>query len=202
MKKYLLTTLAALLLWGAAARAQGFEFRYQGNSVAEGGTVTIAAQPDDYGFGEYWCESNPSSNSANGLMLKLLAGQTANGSARIDIERNTLNPQTLKWCMGGECSLFNSLTSMSKTFTVSEGATQVQFDAENCRSEGDLLATLTATIGSETHTVKILFTYGQAGIGTLRNAERGNVYRTLDGRRTERPAKGVYVTNGKKIIVK
>ena len=38
-----------------------------------------------------------------------------------------------------------------------------QFDAEDIQSEGSLLATLTATVGSETHTVKIKFTYGAQG---------------------------------------
>lgn len=155
--------MAIMLLTATMATAQSFEFQYQGKSVADGGTVTIAAVPDEYGFGEYWCESNPSSNPNNGLILKLLSGTTATGSATLNIERNSLNPQTLKWCMGGECSMLNDKTTLDKTFTVSDGSVQVQFDAENCQSEGDLLASLTATIGSETHTVNILFTYGSAG---------------------------------------
>ena len=98
MKKQLLLSLAVLLFTVTTATAQSFEFRYQGNAVPEGGTVTIAAVPDEFGFGEYWCESNPSSNPNNGLILKLLSGTTASGRANINIERNTLNPQTLKWC--------------------------------------------------------------------------------------------------------
>lgn len=203
MKKHLLLTLAVLLLTATTAKAQSFEFRYQGNTVPEGGTVTIAAVPDDFGFGEYWCESNPSSNPNNGLILKLLSGTTASGRANINIERNTLNPQTLKWCMGGECSLLNDKTSLDKTFSVSNGNVQVQFDAENCRSVGDLLATLTATIGTETHTVKILFTYGTSDINNVNGEiQQDNVYFDLNGRRVDNPTKGVYITNGKKIVIK
>ena len=203
MKKHLLLTLTVLLWTATTATAQSFEFRYQGTTVPEGGTVTIAAVPDDFGFGEYWCETNPSSNPNNGLILKLLSGTTASGTASINIERNTLNPQTLKWCMGGECSLLNDKTSLDKNFAVSGGSVQVQFDAENCRNEGDLLATLSATIGTETHTVKILFTYGSTGINNIGSeARQDNVYYQLDGRRVEHPSKGVYITNGKKVVIK
>jgi hypothetical protein len=203
MKKHLLLTLAVLLLTATMAKAQSFEFCYQGNTVPEGGTVTIAAVPDEFGFGEYWCESNPSSNPNNGLILKLLSGTTASGRANINIERNTLNPQTLKWCMGGECSLLNNKTTLDKNFSVSNGSVQVQFDAENCQSVGDLLATLTATIGIETHTVKILFTYGTSDINNVNgDIQQDNVYFDLNGRRVDNPSKGVYVTNGKKIVIK
>ena len=203
MKKQLLLSLAVLLFTVTTVTAQSFEFCYQGNTVPEGGTVTIAAVPDDFGFGEYWCESNPSSNPNNGLILKLLSGTTASGRANINIERNTLNPQTLKWCMGGECSLLNNKTTLDKNFSVSNGSVQVQFDAENCRNEGDLLATLTATIGSETHTVKILFTYGTSAINNVTgDIQQDNIYFDLNGRRVEHPTNGVYVTNGKKIVIK
>ena len=203
MKKQILLSLAVLLFTVTTATAQSLEFRYQGNAVPEVGTVTIAAVPDEFGFGEYWCESNPSSNPNNGLILKLLSGTTASGTANINIERNTLNPQTLKWCMGGECSLLNNKTTLDKNFSVSNGSVQVQFDAENCQSVGDLLATLTATIGTETHTVKILFTYGTSDINNVNgDIQQDNVYFDLNGRRVDNPSKGVYVTNGKKIVIK
>lgn len=200
MKKSLLLTMA-LLMSVTFAKAQSFEFQFQGNSVEDGGTVTIPAVLDDFGFGEYWCESNPSSNPTNGLILKLLSGSTASGSASINVERNTLNPQTLKWCMGGTCTMLNDKTSLDKTFTVSDGLVQVQFDAENCRQEGELLATLTAAIGSETHTVKILFVYGTTAVNSINTDTRASGYYTLDGRRLERPGKGVYITEGKKMII-
>lgn len=161
MKKQLLMILA-ILLSVIAAKAQSFVFQFQGNNVEDGGTVTIPAVPDDFGFGEYWCETNPSSNPANGLILKKITGSQNSGTANLTIEQNTLNPKTIKWCMGGACTLITDNTSLDKTFSFTNDEVQVQFDAENCRSEGELLATLTVTIGSETHSVKILFTYGSA----------------------------------------
>ena len=71
MKKNLLLTLSIMLFTATMTSAQSFEFQYQGKSVVDGGTVTIAAVPDDFGFGEYWCETNPSSDPNNGLILKL-----------------------------------------------------------------------------------------------------------------------------------
>ena len=50
---------------------------------------------------------------------------------------------------------------ITKPFTANNGICLVQFDAENIQSEGHLFATLSATIGSETHTVKIKFVYGE-----------------------------------------
>ena len=200
MKRRLLMMLA-ILMTITMAKAQSFEFQFQGNKVEDGGTVVIPAVPDDFGFGEFWCETNPSSNPTNGLILKLLSGSTASGSASINIKRNTLSPQTLKWCMGGTCQMMNDKTSLEKTFTVSDGSVQVQFDAENCKNEGDLLATLTATIGSETHTVNILFTYGSTGISNVKTENRDSDYYMLDGRRVERLTKGIYISQGKKIII-
>ena len=200
MKKQLLMILA-LLMSMTMAKAQSFEFQFQGNSVEDGGTVTIPAELDAFGFGEYWCESNPSSNPDNGLILKQLSGMMNNGSATLTIERNTLNPQTIKWCMGGTCTLMTNKTSLEKTFTINNGIVQVQFDAENCQSEGELLATLTATMGTETHSVNILFVHGNTGVSSIRVSHQSPDYYTLDGRRVERPTKGLYIINGKKIEI-
>ena len=48
--------------------AQTFEFRYHGESLADGATVTIQAEEDEWGFGEMGCYTNPSSDPNNGLI--------------------------------------------------------------------------------------------------------------------------------------
>ena len=203
MKKRLLISLAALFLMGMAAKAQSFEFQYHGTSVPDGGMVIIEAVEDDFGFGEMWCETNPSSNPDNGLVLKLLSGTTASGSATVEIEHNSMNPTVLKWCMGGDCMIFGAKTSLTKNFSVTGGLVQTQFDAENAQSTGYLLATLTATIGSETHSVKIQFTNGEtAGITSVEAQQKAGRYYTLDGRQVSQPTKGLYILNGKKVIIK
>lgn len=160
MIKNLLYFVVMFLMSIPIVEAQTFEFRYHGESLADGETVTIQAEEDEWGFGEMWCYTNPSDNPNNGLVLDLLSGNQANGTATLTIDENTLNATNITWCMGGTCMPFGNKTSLTKDFTVTNGNCLVQFEAENIQSEGHLLATLTATIGSETHTVNIKFVYG------------------------------------------
>ncbi len=160
MMKKLLTIATLLLVSVPAVLAQSFEFRYHGESLADGATVTIQAEEDEWGFGEMNCYTNPSSDPNNGLILKILSGNENSGDATIKIEENTLFPSRILWCMGSSCMMVLN-PSITRPFTAENGICQVQFDAENIQSEGHLLATLTATIGSETHMVKIKFVYGE-----------------------------------------
>ena len=162
MKQRLLSILSMTLIAMAVCHAQNFEFQYQGKSVPEGGTVSIAAEEDIFGFGELWCESNPSDNPGNGLVLKLLTTTSASGVAKLTIEHNTVDPGTLKWCMGGTCNLLDGVTMMEKGFSTNNGIVLVQFDAENLRSTGYLMANLSATIAGESHSVKVEFTNGES----------------------------------------
>ena len=160
MIKNLLSLIVMLLMSIPVVGAQSFEFRYHGESLADGETVTIQAEEDEWGFGEMNCYTNPSSNPNNGLILKILSGSQNSGDATIKIEENTLFPERILWCMSGSCVIVMN-PSINVPFTANDGICQVQFDAENIQSEGHLLATLSATIGSETHTVIIKFVYGE-----------------------------------------
>ena len=143
--------------------AQTFEFRYHGQSLPEGATVTIAAEEDEWGFGEMCCYSNPSSDPDNGLILKVLSGSGVQGNATLTIDEKTFEVSRLLWCMGGSCMQLNNTTA-TKDFTDENGICQVSFDAEDITTEGHLLATLSATIGGETHVVKIKFTNGEQAV--------------------------------------
>ena len=146
---------------GEQGDGANFEFRYQGKSLADGATVTIPAEEND--FGEIACETNPSSNPNNGLILQLLSGNSTQGTAIMTINENTFICDGINWCMGGLCSSFGSNTSLTKQFSFKNGICQVQFDALDIQSDGHLLATLTAAIGGVTRTVKIKFTNGEQG---------------------------------------
>ena len=159
MFKQLLAFAIMFLMSVSVMPAQTFEFRYQGQSLADGATVTIAAEMND--FDELACETNPIDNPGNGLILSVLSGSQNQGTAVMTINENSLNPARILWCMGGNCMMFGNDTSITKPFTVENGICQVQFDAQVIQNEGHLLATLTATIGNETHTVKIKFTNGE-----------------------------------------
>lgn len=166
MMKKLLSIATLLLVSVPAVLAQSFEFRYHGESLADGATVTIQAEEDEWGFGEMGCYTNPSSDPNNGLILKILSGSQNSGDATLKIEENSLFPERILWCMGGNCMMVMN-PSITKPFTAENGICLVQFDAENIQSEGHLLATLTATIGSETHMVKIKFVYGEKPAGDV-----------------------------------
>ena len=161
MVKYLLTLVVACVVALPQVVGQTFEFRYQGQSLPDGATVTIAAEEDEWGFGEMCCYSNPSSDPDNGLILKVLSGSGVQGNATLTIDEKTFDVARLLWCMGGNCMSFGNNTTINKSFIDNNGICQVQFDAEDITTEGHLLATLTATIGSESHVVKIKFTNGE-----------------------------------------
>lgn len=176
-----ITMLMTWMMPTAFTMAQTFEFQYHGEPVADNETVSIPAVEDEFGFGELCCETNPSSDPNHGLVLKLLQGESANGTATLLIKHNSLDATTVQWCMGGACSLMNNKESLEKQFTVN-GSTQIQFDATDIHSEGYLLATLSASIGNETHVVKIEFTNGQsAGVTEMMTEDSGkvNVYDTF-----------------------
>ena len=189
MIKHLLSLAVVLLLSASSTLAQTFEFRYHGESLADGATVTIQSIEDDWGFGEMWCYTNPSDNPNNGLVLDLLSGNQANGTATLTIDENTLNAANITWCMGGTCMPFGNKTSLTKDFTVTNGNCLVQFEAENIKADDSyLLATLTATIAGETHTVKIKFVNGDVidvvpgdvdGDGTVTSADITVLYNFL-----------------------
>lgn len=186
MIKHVLSLVVTFLLAVPVVGAQTFEFRYHGESLADGATVTIQAEEDEWGFGEMNCYTNPSSDPSNGLILKILSGSQNSGDATLKIEENSLYPERILWCMGGNCMMVMN-PSITKPFTANNGICLVQFDAENIQSEGHLFATLSATIGSETHTVKIKFVYGEQpvipgdvdGDGTVTSADITVLYNFL-----------------------
>ena len=170
MKKNLLILMALLSFGRLIAWAQSFEFQYQGQSLEDGALVTIAAEEN--AFGELSCETNSSEDPNNGLVLKMLNGKSANVKATLQITYNTLAPQIMQWCMGGECWPVDDMEVFTKQFPVDESVL-VQFDANDIQSEGYLLATLKASVSLESHQVNIQFTNGEsAGINPLASGFR------------------------------
>ena len=164
MKKILFMMAALLACGGLTLRAQSIEFQYQGKSLQDGATVTIAAEAD--AFGELSCETNPSSAPDQGLVLKLADASLSTVDAELQILHNTLDAKRLQWCMGGECTLIGSKSSLMKTFDASDRM-QVLFDASNIGSTGYLMAKLSVSLNAKTLTVYIQFSNGEtADVGT------------------------------------
>ena len=89
----LLLLLTAFLFAGSAAIAQTFEFQYQGVTLEDGATVTIAAQEDF--FGEMSCETNPMDNPDNGLVLKM---QDLSAGSAVSLVMVTHSPEAAAIC--------------------------------------------------------------------------------------------------------
>lgn len=152
--------MAVLLLIGMTQMmAQSFEFQYQGQALDDGATVTIAAEEN--AWGELACETNPSSNPTNGLMLKLLSGTTADVKAELKIEENTWDDAFVQWCMGGLCVALTNGDYLSKDVTVN-GSEQVQLDVTRFSATGHLLAKITVTKSMEKRSVYVKFTHGES----------------------------------------
>lgn len=206
MKK--ISTLCMCLLASFVVQAQGFVFQYQGQNLPDGETVIIAAEEDI--FGELSCETNDLLDPDSGLVLKLLRGTSSPVTAVLQITHNSLNAASIQWCMGTECSSMNSLTSLTKRFTMgdSEG---VQFDATGIGSEGYLEATLKVTIGLETHQVNIIFVNGDYdGIKEVEKfkssiVEKGAIFDLL-GRQVKRASSGIRIVREgeriRKVLIK
>ena len=173
-------TLCMSLMMTLFSGAQGFEFQYQGESLADGATVVIAAEEDM--FGDMSCETNNAMNPTDGLMLKLLRGTSATGVATLEITHNTLDAEMLQWCMGGACTTLGNQSSLTKQFSVND-RTQVQFDAIAIHSEGLLTARLKATIGLESHLVNIVFVNGDYdGIEEINSEDPPTPFRGSNGK--------------------
>lgn len=208
MMKPLLISLVALFL-GTVANAQNMQFFYNGESLPDKATITIEAEEND--FGELACYTNPSSAGAeNGLVFKFNGtgfGTTVNVEATMTILHNTLNVDLLKWCMGNNCFSMDDVEVLNRTISVTRNALEpVEFDAEGINATGYLKAELDIKYGEEHRYVYILFTNCETdGIEAITHHPSLNTqYYTLDGRmlQGEPTQKGVYIQNGKKIIIK
>ena len=178
MKK--IFTLSMVLLLAMQVAAQKFEFKYNGEVLADGSTLTINAETDM--FGELACETNPSSGSAEGLVIAGKDGAYISGSAHMAILEHTFKAKTVQWCMGGSCELMKTVTELDKTF--SDVSVPVMFDAFTIRQEGYLLAQLDVTVGDDSQTLYIEFSNDQhAGIGSMIATEGSADVYDLNGRR-------------------
>ena len=158
MKK--LFTLLFCICSALTASAQTAEFRYHGQPLADGATVTIYSEEDDWG--DMVCESNPASNPSNGLVLANLTGSELRGTAKLTINSNTMATERIQWCMGGECVIVRSST-LDKSFAVKANSfILTQFDAVPTQY-GELTATITAMVGLSSLTVNIRFVHQEAG---------------------------------------
>lgn len=179
MKKIFTLTMMLMLIATMAIHAQKFEFKYKGEVLANGSTLSINAETDM--FGELACETNPSTAPENGLIVAGKNGTYISGKAHLAILEHTFKAKTVQWCMGGSCETMKTVNELDKTFEGS--AVQVMFDSFTIRAEGYLLAKLDVTVSDETQSLYIEFSNGHhSGVHSLEaNEENADVY-DLSGR--------------------
>lgn len=198
MKK-IFTFVIVLMTANITAIAQSFEFKYHGVTIENGEGVSIAAEQDM--FGDLSCETNPSSDPSNGLVLVGADGASVSGMAHLEILEHTFKAKTIQWCMGGACVPLKGVTQYDKEF---EGTTVLtQFDAFTIRQEGYLLASLEVNVNGETSKIYIEFTNGQtSGINVIKDPKGLIDVYDLNGRLVMQQAdvnarqllrKGIYV---------
>lgn len=152
--KRIITTLMMVLGFVFTAMAQSAQFYYKGSPLAEGASIIVEAEEDDWG--DLNCETNPAGSKDNGLILKNLTSDEIKGVATLTINTNTLSPSRIQWCMGGQCVQIKE-TPYNKDFVVpASGYIQVQFDAIPTVF-GELEAEIKARIGLKNTTVKVKF---------------------------------------------
>ena len=203
MKKFKLLTIA--LLSFISGNAQNLEFLYQGVTLKDGATVTIAAEENI--FGEMSCETNPSTDSQNGLVLKCPAAFGGIVTANLQILSNTLNASTIQWCMGGECTLVRK-EQLTKSFSPGPNI-QVLFDATNIIGDGSLMAKLSVQFNGNTRNVYIQFVSGEDETSIHKPqfiVQNKDVF-DLSGKCVDTRSfmsnlncKKLYIVNGKKIL--
>ncbi len=164
--------------------AQSAYFTYDGKRLADGATVTIEAEDD--GWGGYACETNPSGNLTGGLFLVNATGKALSGKATLTITKDNLKPYMITWCMGGTCVNVQT-TPYNKDYSLpAQGQIPVQYDAvldEDNLQYGEMEATIVAKAGTETFTVKVVFTYTDpANVSAATQKPVVLEYFTLDGR--------------------
>ena len=178
-----LTTALAFTM-AISALAQSAYFTYNGKRLADGATVTIEAEDD--GWGGYACETNPSGNLTGGLFLVNATGKALSGKATLTITKDNLKPYMITWCMGGTCVNVQT-TPYNKDYSLpAQGQIPVQYDAvldEDNLQYGTMEATIVAKAGTETFTVKVIFTYTDpANVSAATQKPVVLEYFTLDGR--------------------
>lgn len=120
-----------------------------------------------------------------------------NGGKKLAILQVRKNDEiTFNICKGGKLA-FDNPTMAGGAESISEGITPITI-----REDGDLLMTAGAGTYIRSITIRTQDDSGQMGINHISYNRKDDAYYTLSGQRISNPVKGIYIHNGKKIIIK
>ena len=192
--------------------AQSFEFRMNGEKVADGATVTFSGS-------KHIIKPQYEYKTKDILSLHNLTSSDIKYTAEIEVMENTMNAYDIQICMGGQCNVFNGSTFKYEATEAlpANGSAATLFDAYSKQTTGHMLTKLTVSAGLESHSVIIKFEYSDpAGIDEIRNNGglvdvynvAGNLVKSnYNVERINTLSHGLYIIRGKntkayKVVVK
>ncbi len=204
MKKILSLIIGVTAVF--TANAQSFEFRYKGQSLPNGETITIMAEKvEDWGDPFLECNTNPSGADFEGLYLYNLTDNQITVNGKIEVSDNDLITfgsmaagGELSWCMGTKCEMVKKAVWELTGITVEpKGKASAQYHAIlDMENYGSMTTKMSATSGSETAYIFIKFIstppQGITTTGTNATATETARY-TVDGQKLSAPTKGVNI---------
>ncbi len=201
MKK--IFTLLCIFMMGTAAFAQDlYVFCDKEGNVYEDGATIVCSEVEDDGFGTIMVPS--------GLYVKNVGAPSGySASAVADITKK--DNGAVQLCFPTNCISYSTVGKQAET----EKGTLAQGETKNMMTEwlptayGECTVTYTLKIyqglfskGSRTITVNYLYA-DPASISQVKNGTTAKVtYYNLKGQRVEKPTKGLYILNGKKVMVR
>ncbi len=201
MKK--IFTLLCAMMMGTAAFAQDlYVFADKDGKVYEDGVTIECNEVEDDGFGTIQVPS--------GLYVKNVdAPSNYAVSAIADIQK--MDNGALQLCFPTNCATYNTTGKQAETAK----GTVVQGELKNLMTEwfptayGECTVVYTLKIyqglfnkGSRTITVNYRYA-DPTSISQVKNGKSAQgTYYNLKGQRVEKPAKGLYILNGKKVLVR
>lgn len=213
MKKIFTSFLfAAFALIGL--NAQSFEFRMNGEKVADGATVT------GFNYKKHIVKQEWTHSTEGILLLHNLTDKDIKYTVEIKFYDNTMNASSYGICLGGACqsNFVNGYLKYDAELALpANGSADTHVTAMTTQKEGHIFAELTVTSGLESHNVIIKFEYADpAGISAIQTAGgvvdvynvAGNLVKSnYDVNNIKNLAHGLYIIRGKntkayKIVVK
>jgi len=196
--------------------AQSFEFRMNGEKVADGATVT------GFNCKKHIVKQQWTHMTEGTLSLHNLTDKEIKYTVEIKFYDNTMNASSYQICMGGECQDFskfvNGYIKYDATYPLpANGKAETLVDAMTTQKEGHIFAELTVTSGLESHNVIIKFEYADpAGISAIQTVGgvvdvynvAGNLVKSnYNVERINTLSHGLYIIRGKntkayKVVVK
>ena len=186
MKK--IYTLVAAALVAVSASAQKFNVTWNGEAVAQGSTITIEAEEEDY-FGDgsmVFVEAKSNPAEGKGLFFDNLTSEALNVSiVATTLEATPTSSYGLQMCCGGNCmrAIAGVINKNFNTNDVTGNKTHIPFQYDVDFSEkgnyGTVKTKVEISAGGQTLSFFVNFVYSEDA--SVNNTTTSGYFRTFDG---------------------